>query len=218
MRFGIAIQGDKTLDEYVAQAQLIDRYAFDVVSVYNDLFFQPAIGPLLVMAPHIHRALLGPAGLNPYTLHPVEIAGQIAFLDQVTDGRAYLGLVRGSWLDEVGIVQRRPLQALREAITRIKGLLSGESLRYTPRRTSIPITLGTWGQRTARLAGQLADEVKIGGSANPSMATVLRPSILHGEAVTGRPAGTVGICLGAVSVVDRDRAAARRLARREVAL
>ena len=46
LRFSIALQGDNPPEEYVAQAQLIDRYAFDVVSVYNDLFFQPAIGPL----------------------------------------------------------------------------------------------------------------------------------------------------------------------------
>src|SRR5207248_9137275 len=98
MWFGVALQGDKTPAEYVAQAQLIDRYAFDVVSVYNDLFFQPAIGPLLTMAPHIHRAMLGPAALNPYTLHPVEIAGQIAFLDQLTNGRAYRGPARRSGL------------------------------------------------------------------------------------------------------------------------
>ena len=46
---------------------------------------------------------VGPAALNPYTLHPVEIAGQIAALDAVSNGRAYLGLVQGAWLDELGL-------------------------------------------------------------------------------------------------------------------
>ena len=45
MRFGIALQSNKTPAEYVAQARAIDRHPFDVVSVYNDLFFQPALGP-----------------------------------------------------------------------------------------------------------------------------------------------------------------------------
>src|SRR6266704_2612385 len=87
IRFGIALQGDKTPSEYVAHAELIDRYPFAVVSVYNDLFFQPALGPLLLMAPYLRSAQLGPAALNPYTLHPIEIAGQTAVLDLVTDGR-----------------------------------------------------------------------------------------------------------------------------------
>jgi hypothetical protein len=65
MRFGIALQSNKTPAEYVAQAKTIERYAFDVVSVYNDLFFQPALGPLLLMAPHLRTAQLGPAALNP---------------------------------------------------------------------------------------------------------------------------------------------------------
>lgn len=233
MRFGIALQSNKTPAEYVAQATAIDRHAFDVVSVYNDLFFQPALGPLLLMAPYLRTAQLGPAALNPFSTHPVEIAGQIAVLDLATAGRAYLGLARGSWLDHLGIVQRRPIQTLRECVLLIRHLLSkqtgvfvgqvfnlspGQTLRYDVVRESVPITIGTWGPRTARLAGELADEVKIGGSANPSMAAYLREFVAAGEVAAGRPSGSVGICLGAVTVVDADRAQARAAARREVAM
>ena len=218
MRFGIALQGDKAPAEYVALAELIDRYRFDVVSVYNDLFFQPAFGPLAVMAPLIRRAWLGPAALNPYTLHPIEIAGQIAFLDLLTGGRAYLGLARGAWLDQVGVAQQHPLTTLRQAIVTIRDLWRSNILRYSRHRASIPITLGTWSPRTAWLAGELADEVKIGGSTNPLMARHLRPFISEGERHAERPLGSVGLCLGAVTVVDHDRRAARELARREVAM
>ena len=37
-------------------------------------------------------ARIGPSCLNPFTLHPVEIAGQIAALDTASSGRAFLGL------------------------------------------------------------------------------------------------------------------------------
>jgi 5,10-methylenetetrahydromethanopterin reductase len=218
VRFGIALQGNKAPEEYVAHAQMIDAYAFHVVSVYNDLFFQPAIAPLLVMAPHLRHAQIGPAALNPYTLHPVEIAGQIAFLDQLTGGRAYLGLARGAWLDQIGVHQAHPVSRLRRAILTIKELLRGHQLRYARFRIDVPITVGTWGPRTARMAGEVADEVKIGGSANPAMVGLLRPAIAEGERRAGRPAGSVGICLGAVTVIDVDRARARERARAEVAL
>ena len=36
--------------------------------------------PLLLMAPYLRSAQVGPAALNPYLVHPVEIAGQIALL------------------------------------------------------------------------------------------------------------------------------------------
>jgi 5,10-methylenetetrahydromethanopterin reductase len=232
VRFGIAFQTDKRPADYEALADVVDRYTFDVVSVYNDLFFQPALGPLLLMAPRIRRAALGPAALNPYTVHPIEIAGQIALLDLVSDGRAYLGLVRGAWLRSIGVVQRQPLVTLREAVIVIRRLLArktdgfigrvfrldpDEALHFEPKRAEVPITIGTWGSATARLAGELADEVKVGGSTNPIVAQHLLSAIAAGLSHAARPASAVPLCLGAVTVVDADRQVARAHARRMVA-
>ena len=46
--FGIAFQSNKSPAEYEQLAQIVDRYPFDVVSIYNDLMNQPAIGPLQI--------------------------------------------------------------------------------------------------------------------------------------------------------------------------
>jgi 5,10-methylenetetrahydromethanopterin reductase len=194
------------------------------VSVYNDLFFQPAIYPLLLMAEVTERVRLGPAALNPFTLHPVEIAGQIAALDAVSRGRAYLGLVQGSWLDALGMELRRPLTAIREAVEVIRRLLAGDDtgfdgahfsltpgarLQYEPIRAEVPLLIGTWGVRVAAYAGEVASEVKIGGTANPDLVPVMRSRIGNDD---------VRIVVGAVTVVDQDAQAARRRAREEAAL
>ena len=220
----IAFQSDKHPDEYRELARLAERSGFDVVSVYNDLFFQPAIYPLLLMAEVTERVRLGPAALNPFTLHPVEIAGQIAALDALSSGRAYLGLVQGSWLDRLGIEPRRPLTALREAIGVVRRLLAGDEsgfegerfslapgvrLRYEPVRAEVPLLIGTWGVRTAAYAGEVATELKIGGTANPDLVPVMRSRIGNER---------VRIVVGAVTVVDDDASAARRRAREEAAL
>ena len=233
MKFSIAFQSNKTPQEYEALATLVDHYAFDVVSVYNDLLFQPALGPLILMARKLRQAQVGFAALNPYTTHPVEIAGQIAMLDLVSEGRAYLGLVRGAWLDQIGVQSARPMQTLRESAEVVQYLLAGKTggyagqiyqladgvkLNYTPYRTHVPLMIGTWGKQTAKLAGEIADEVKIGGSANPDVVGWLRQFIAEGERQAGRPHGAVGVCLGAVTVVDEDREAARAWVRREAAL
>ena len=78
-----------------------------MISVFHDLLFQPAIYPLLLIARATERVRLGPAALNPSTLHPVELAGQAAALDLASGGRAYLGLVAGAWLDRLGLDERR---------------------------------------------------------------------------------------------------------------
>jgi 5,10-methylenetetrahydromethanopterin reductase len=221
---GIAFQTDKTPDEYVRLARLAEEGGFDVVSAYHDLFFQPALPALLLMAQATERVRLGPAALNPFTLHPVELAGQVAAIDAVSCGRAYLGLVAGSWLDQLGIDAGRPLAALREAVEVVRRLLAGDrsgftgsvfslapgsGLRYEPLRRAVPLLIGTWGERLTAFAAEAADELKLGGSANPDLVPVVR----------GRLGGDrVGIVLGAVTVVDDDGGAARALAREEVAL
>ena len=229
----IAFQTNKTPAEYEALALLVDGYGFDAVSVYNDLLYQPALGPLLIMARFLTQTRIGPAVLNPYTVHPLEIAGQVALLDLMSGGHAYLGLGRGAWLDALGLQTTLPVQTLREAILLVQHLLArrtdafegevfklaaGMMLQYPTLRRRVPVMVGTWGPKTAHLAGEVADEIKIGGSANPSMPGHLRPFIEAGTAQAGRRPGSVGICLGAVTVVDEDREAARALARREVAL
>jgi 5,10-methylenetetrahydromethanopterin reductase len=78
--------------------------------------------------------------------------------------------------------------------------------------------VGTWGSKLARVAGELADEVKIGGSSNPLMAKHLQSQISSGERIAGRKPGSVKVVIGAVTVVDKDKQVARKIARREVAL
>jgi 5,10-methylenetetrahydromethanopterin reductase len=192
-----------------------------VISVYHDLLYQPAIVPLTVIAQATERVRLGPAALNPWTLHPVELAGQAAALDLVSEGRAYLGLVAGAWLDRLGLDQSAPVARIGEAVEIVRRLLAGDvsgfdgayftlapgtRLLYERARPRMPLMIGTWRPRLAALAGRVADEVKIGGSANPAMVRRMREWIGNDD---------VGVVVGAVTVVDEDGDAARELARRE---
>jgi 5,10-methylenetetrahydromethanopterin reductase len=219
IEFGLGFQGDKRLGDYARLAISAEGYGFDVLSVFGDLMYHPPIVPLLEMAGVTSRVRLGAACWNPYTLHPYEIAGQVAALDLASAGRAYLGLARGSWLGDIGLSQPRPLSRLREAAGFIRALLAGTSysgslfqlsgsLRYKPYRPSVPLLIGTWGEQTAALAGQIADEVKIGGTTNPAVVQVMRDRI---------GSDTVGLVVGAVTVVDENGPAAIAHARTEVA-
>ena len=67
--------------DYAPLAQLAEDAGFDVVTTFNDLWFQPALPALLEIAGATTRVRVGPSCLNPFTVHPVEIAGQIAALD-----------------------------------------------------------------------------------------------------------------------------------------
>jgi 5,10-methylenetetrahydromethanopterin reductase len=221
---GLGLQTDKALSEYGPLAQAAEDGGFDVVTTFNDLWFQPALPALLEIARSTKRVRVGPSCLNPFTLHPVEIAGQIAMLDAASDGRAFLGLARGAWLESLAIDQSEPVSAIREAweiVTRLlKGddsgyagerfsLPQGSRLRYEPPRPSVPLLVGTWSPNLAAYAGEAAQELKVGGCANPDVVPVLRKRVGNDD---------VRIVLGAVTVVDEDGQRARSIARREVAM
>jgi 5,10-methylenetetrahydromethanopterin reductase len=223
----ISFQTDKRPAEYAGYARAAEEYGFDVLSMYADLLYQPPIGPLTIVAGATSRIRLGPAALNPYTLHPLEIAGQIATLDSASGGRAYLGLARGAWLDNLGLLQPDAITRMTEALDVVEHLLAGRRepytgrhfqlseasvLRYPVERRKIPTMIGTWGRRLIAATADRVDEIKVGGSANPAIVAL----------VTGRAreaTGNVpGIVLGAVTIVDEDRATALELIRREMAL
>ncbi len=230
---GLGLQGDRAVGDYADLARAAEELGFDVLSVFGDLLYLPPLVVLLEMARATSRVRLGAACHNPYTVHPYEIASQTAALDAVSGGRAYVGLARGAWLGDIGVAQPRPVAHLGAAVALVRALLAGDDrgladeifplapgvrLRHALPRRPPPVLLGTWGPATAALAGRVADEVKIGGTANPAMVPVLRERIGVGTRAAGRAADEVGIVVGAVTVVDADGAAARDRARREVAM
>ena len=221
---GLGLQTDKNPGDYGPLAQLAEHAGFDVVTTFNDLWFQPALPALLEITRTTTHVRVGPSCLNPFTVHPVEIAGQIAALDAASNGRAFLGLARGTWLEPLGLDQSDPVTAIREAWEIVRRLLAGDGSGFTGRRFSlpqgqrlrfpilrdqIPLLIGTWAPRLSAFAGEEAQELKVGGSANPDVVPVIRERI-------GNP--DVKVVLGAVTVVDEDGGRARGIARREVAM
>ena len=228
----IAFQTDKRAADYISLAKLVNGYAFHAVTVYCDAPYHPSYLPLLLMAPHIKRARIGPAGLPPSRMHPLDIAAGAALLADIANAGTYIGLVRGGWLEEHGIRELRPpIKAMRESVNIIQRLLAGEtaitedqpppdptggprgvnraSHRLAPTGKSgtgprgvqevfkiaphvrapyplpsarIPLQIGAWGAKMAALAGEVADEVKIGGSANPALIPWMARQIAVGEA------------------------------------
>src|SRR5262245_43431790 len=205
-------------------ARIAEQGGFDVVTTFNDSWYQLALPALLEIAGATERVRVGPSCLNPCTVHPVELAGQTAVLDLVSGGRAFLGLAAGAWLGALGIEQRRAVATIAEAWEIVSRLLAGDpsgfpgevfrlepgtALAYARERDSVPLLVGTWSPRLTAFAAERAEELKIGGTANPAIVRLARERLGPAE---------VGIVAGAVTVVDDDGERARAHARRHVAM
>jgi 5,10-methylenetetrahydromethanopterin reductase len=230
---GISFQSDKSLPRYRELAALVDRYDFATVSVYQDLFFQPPWPALLQFGELTRRPLVGPAVVNPYLTHPALVAANLALLDEVSGGRAYLGVGRGAFFDAIEVAQPRPLAAMKEMVELVQRFLVGDRTPYrgeifraseraylkfpVPGRR-LPVLIGGWGEATVRLAGAIGDVLKVGGTANAESASWFRARLDEGALRAGRDPREVRLSFGAVTVVDRDRGVAEALARRSASM
>lgn len=155
---------------------------------------------LAVAALHSDRLTLGTAVTNPRTRHPGVTAAALATLDELSGGRAVLGIGAGDRpLLELGL---RPSSVadLGAAVTALRRLWAGERVELEAERFGlrdahlrvrarhdIPVYMAASGPRTLELAGQLADGVilLVGLSAD-----AVRWAIGHvarGAATAGRP-------------------------------
>ncbi len=177
--------------------------------------------------------LLGTGVTDPYSRHPAVTAAAIATLDELSQGRAVLGLgLGGAGFRELGIAKTLPVAAMRETIAIVRRLLLGEEVSYdgkvislrdarlefTPLRQRVPIYIATQGAQISRLAGELADGVLIANIAAPAALDFYLAQIAEGAAKAGRAMGEIDINLRWEVCISRDETAAIEAMRRRLAL
>ena len=132
---GIGV-GNVNARDYVAQAQAAEHLGFHSFWVPEDYVFPGAFSSGAAIATATSRIKIGTGVINPHTRHPVLIAMELAALDQLSGGRAILGLGASLrlWIEEqMGIGYAKSLSALRDAVTIIRRLLAGEEVDYQGR-------------------------------------------------------------------------------------
>jgi len=200
---------------------------------YTDLRFAPDcfIG-LAAIAARTREIRLGPGVVDPYTRHPSATASALATLDEMTGGRAVLGLgVGGHGLKQLGIEHRLPVAAMREAVAMIRGLLGGGEfaaqgkvvalgaarLSVKPVQARIPIYFATHGAQVTKLAGEVADGVLIANTLNPTAFDYYVEQLDAGLAKASRPPGALDVGLRVEASIADDDEAAFTVMRRRVA-
>jgi 5,10-methylenetetrahydromethanopterin reductase len=207
--------------------------SIDMLGVYDDLGDFPPIVPLMLAAralPKDAHTRLGPVGFAvPKYRSMVDIVGYMTTLHSMRPNKVFLGLVPGAWMEELGLTSAS-VEKMKEAMESARYLFDknkdGYEGKYFPIKQGftvgyetpkdMPILLGAYGPRLTALAGEMADEVKVGGSANPALVPIIRDRIAVGANRVGRNVGDIKIAFGAVSMIDPDRKRALDAARKKV--
>lgn len=182
----------------------------DSQSIWRDAF-----AALTLAAASTDRIALATAVTNPVTRHPAVLAGCFATLDELSGGRAVIGIGVGeSSVRTVGL-EPASLRRLEEVIEVVRALLAGEEteldgrrLRTTWTSSQVPVFVASSGPRSLRLGGRIADGVLFQVGSDPALVRWAQREIAAGAAESGRDEPPRQLVRMACAV-DPDASAAR---------
>jgi 5,10-methylenetetrahydromethanopterin reductase len=229
---GLLLFSDYTIVELAELAALAETLGYRDFWYTDVRFARDCYLGLAAAAARTERIRLGTGVTDPYSRHPALTAAAIATLDEMSGGRAVLGLgTGGAGFRELGIAQPLPVAALRETVALVRGLLGGEAvtqqgkvvslaggkLAFTPRRCDIPVYFATHGAQVTRLAAQVADGVLIANTLLPAAFEHYVAQLEQGFAKVDRDPACFDIGLRVEACIADDDAAAFEVMRRRVA-
>lgn len=229
---GVLLNAEYPLADLIELARLSERLGYRQLWYTDVRFLRDCYVSLAAVAMRTERIRLGPGVTDPYTRHPALTAAAIATLDELSGGRALLGLgIGGYGFGQIGLEARLPVAALRETVDVVRRLLRGEEvtlpgkvvtvrggrLEFKGARAEVPIYFATHGPQVTRLAGQVADGVLFANILVPSALDAYLDVLREGMASVGRPPDTVQVSLRFEVCMAEDQAAAREVMRRRVA-
>jgi 5,10-methylenetetrahydromethanopterin reductase len=200
MEYGLLLLGEHDPESVVRLGQLAEQAGFRDLWFADEKFFRDPFVSLTHLAHHTSRIRLGTCVTDPFTRHPALLAMAMGTLDEVSGGRAVLGLGAGfSGLEAMGVERKRAVRSMRQAIDVIRRLWAGESVTLQddafhlsnlslnfPARSDIPILLASAGPLMLRLAGETADEVMFGDLGTAEVLTPALAEVRRGAERSGR--------------------------------
>ena len=232
MTLQLLILGDAPVDRMVERAKLAEASGFDKVWLADERFYREVYTCLAAFAANTSRVGLGPCVTDPFARHPALTAMAIATLDEISGGRAVLGIGAGiSGFAELGIARKKPPRAMREAIELIRALLRGEEvdfrgevvefhnghLSFKPQRADIPMYVASNGPLGQRMAGALANAVIMEACSSVAEVEALRAEVARGAEKAGRDPGEVKLIARLNACVTADGRSSRDTLRPGVA-
>src|SRR5262245_19900369 len=182
----------------------------DSQSVFRELYVA-----LTVAALNTRRVRLGPLVTNPLTRHLVVTASAISTIDELSGGRAMLGI--GSGDSAIFTLGAPPatVTGLEDSIVTLNRLTSGAPVERDGRTwhvhrsaRRVPIYLAAEGPRTLELAGRVADGVIVGLGVTPEVIRLSLAAIERGARAAGRALAELDIWWFAKTNVADTRPAA----------
>lgn len=221
MRFHVCYLPE-ALPEVVRLAQLCEDLGYDAIWLPDQTFHRDPFVALAAVAQATRRIQIGVGVTTPFARHPAQIARAIASVDELSAGRAILGLGAGNkkmFLDKLGVPQKRAAARVREAVLVVRKLLAGEVVTWEssdlvlrdvklefPARAGLPIYVASRAPLMLAVGGEVADGVIAEALFTPGGIRYFLGRVQHGAVAAGKDSAPIEtVCWQVVDVTD-DRA------------
>jgi 5,10-methylenetetrahydromethanopterin reductase len=217
----------------VELAERAEAVGFDRFGVSDWRFYQDCFVVMTACLQATTRLEVESLVTDPYVRHPGLTASALATMDELSGGRAIMGI--GGGLEQPafwGEARPHPVQAVRETIQICRGMWRGEEvsvegkvlrvkgarLHFVAPRPNLRVLLAARGQRMLELAGELADIVHLASFfVNVEHHRENLAAVSAGARRAGRLPGSFEIDISMPCSISDDRDAARQAARRPAA-
>ena len=231
MNLELQLLGDVSVARLIDRARLAEANNYSAVWVSDERFYRDVYMCLAQIAAHTSHVRVGTSVTDPYARHPALTAVAMATLDEISGGRAVLGIGAGiSGFAELQIDRQKPARAMREAIAVIRGLLSGETvdfhgdvitlnhgrLSFAAGRV-IPVYVASNGVMGQRMAAEVANGIIVNACASVAEVRALRAAVDEAARRVGRDPQAVKIAARLNTCVAANGQAARDAVRPSVA-
>lgn len=217
---GVVLQGVDPPGAFEGMARRVEELGYDHLWLTDSsLHSRSCYAYLALAARETQRVTLGTAVTNPLTRHPAITAASIATIDDISAGRALLGIGAGDRPVEALGFRPARVEDMRRSVEAIRRLLAGDTVdmateRFTlddahlrfPARADLPVFLSASGPRMLELAGEIADGVILLAGLFEEGVRFAIERIDAGASRAGRPRPQVAVMAYGAIDEDEDRA------------
>lgn len=165
LKYGIGMGRKESITDIGREIKLAEALGYDHITfIDSQSLARDSVAMMTLAASITRRVQIGHGVTQPYTRHPAVLANSVATVDELSGGRAFLGIAAGG--SALGVMGKKPrsMEELASITQFFRDFTSGREATWHDQqmhsewiRRKIPVILGVDGPKSCKIAGALAD-------------------------------------------------------------
>ena len=213
MKFSLELLPNESIDSLIELIKVSEDIGFENVWITDHYNNKNVFEILALAARETSTIHMGSGVSNPFIRNPVTIAQATTTLDEISNGRALIGIGPGdkATMNTLGISWNKPLATVRDAVNIIRDVMDGKEVKNGAVLTGtssiqdkIPIYVGAQGPKMLELSGQIADGSLVNASSPKDFEHAI-PLIKKGISQSSNPDKDFNFAAYTACSVDEDK-------------